>query len=114
MKLVWYLNNSLGRPKKKKIVSRQRAYYGVTVAAASLTGLPTKTMQISTSLSLASIIDRPATDLRSLLLHPAAQRHLGTEWRVTVARRQNHDRRADLYPSVKVDDVLVSEADTTR
>ncbi|HMA72217.1 MAG TPA: aminotransferase [Xanthobacteraceae bacterium] len=41
MKLVWYLNNSLGRPKKKKIVSRERAYHGVTVAAASLTGLPT-------------------------------------------------------------------------
>jgi len=40
MKLVWYMNNGLGRPKKKKIVSRQRAYHGVTVAAASLTGLP--------------------------------------------------------------------------
>ena len=40
VKLVWYMNNSLGRPKKKKIVSRQRAYHGVTVAAASLTGLP--------------------------------------------------------------------------
>ena len=34
------MNNALGRPKKKKIVSRQRAYHGVTVAAASLTGLP--------------------------------------------------------------------------
>ncbi len=40
MKLVWYMNNALGRPRKKKIVSRQRAYHGVTVAAASLTGLP--------------------------------------------------------------------------
>jgi 4-aminobutyrate--pyruvate transaminase len=39
MKLVWYMNNALGRPKKKKIVSRQRAYHGVTIAAASLTGL---------------------------------------------------------------------------
>jgi 4-aminobutyrate--pyruvate transaminase len=39
MKLVWYMNNGLGRPKKKKIVSRQRAYHGVTVAAASLTAL---------------------------------------------------------------------------
>ncbi len=39
MKLVWYMNNGLGRPGKKKIVSRQRAYHGVTVAAASLTGL---------------------------------------------------------------------------
>jgi len=41
MKLVWYMNNALGRPKKKKILSRQRAYHGVTIAAASLTGLPT-------------------------------------------------------------------------
>ncbi|WP_340149319.1 aspartate aminotransferase family protein [uncultured Sneathiella sp.] len=40
VKLVWYYNNSLGRPKKKKIISRQKAYHGVTVAAASLTGLP--------------------------------------------------------------------------
>src|SRR5215467_7117101 len=41
MKLVWYMNNALGRPRKKKIMSRQRAYHGVTIAAASLTGLPT-------------------------------------------------------------------------
>jgi 4-aminobutyrate---pyruvate transaminase len=40
VKLVWYLNNALGRPKKKKIISRIKAYHGVTVAAASLTGLP--------------------------------------------------------------------------
>ena len=40
IKLVWYMNNALGRPRKKKIVSRQRAYHGVTIASASLTGLP--------------------------------------------------------------------------
>jgi 4-aminobutyrate---pyruvate transaminase len=40
VKLVWYLNNALGRPKKKKIVSRIKAYHGVTLVAASLTGLP--------------------------------------------------------------------------
>jgi len=39
IKLVWYLNNALGRPRKKKIISRRKAYHGVTVAAASLTGL---------------------------------------------------------------------------
>jgi 4-aminobutyrate---pyruvate transaminase len=39
IKLVWYVNNALGRPQKKKIISRQRAYHGVTVATASLTGL---------------------------------------------------------------------------
>ncbi len=40
VKLVWYLNNALGRPRKKKIVSRMKAYHGTTVVAASLTGLP--------------------------------------------------------------------------
>ena len=40
VKLIWYYNNALGRPEKKKIISRQRAYHGVTVATASLTGLP--------------------------------------------------------------------------
>jgi 4-aminobutyrate--pyruvate transaminase len=40
IKLVWYYNNALGRPRKKKIISRQRAYHGVGVASASLTGLP--------------------------------------------------------------------------
>jgi 4-aminobutyrate--pyruvate transaminase len=39
VKMVWYYNNALGRPEKKKIISRQKGYHGVTVAAASLTGL---------------------------------------------------------------------------
>ncbi len=39
VKLVWYYNNILGRPEKKKIIARQGAYHGITVAAASLTGL---------------------------------------------------------------------------
>ncbi len=39
IKLVWYMNNVLGRPEKKKIISRRGGYHGVTVAAASLTGL---------------------------------------------------------------------------
>ena len=30
VKLVWYLNNALDRPKKKKIISRIKAYHGVT------------------------------------------------------------------------------------
>ena len=31
VKLVWYYNNVLGRPEKKKIISRHRGYHGVTV-----------------------------------------------------------------------------------
>lgn len=40
IKLVWLYNNILGRPEKKKIISRLRGYHGVTIASASLTGLP--------------------------------------------------------------------------
>lgn len=40
IKLIWYYNNALGRTEKKKIISRRKAYHGVTVATASLTGLP--------------------------------------------------------------------------
>jgi 4-aminobutyrate--pyruvate transaminase len=40
IKLVWYCNNALERPLKKKFISRQRGYHGVSIASASLTGLP--------------------------------------------------------------------------
>ncbi|MBL8674189.1 MAG: aspartate aminotransferase family protein [Rhodospirillales bacterium] len=40
IKMIWYMNNALDRPAKKKIISRIKGYHGVTVAAASLTGLP--------------------------------------------------------------------------
>ena len=40
IKMIWYYNNALGRPEKKKIISRQRAYHGVSIASGSLTGLP--------------------------------------------------------------------------
>lgn len=39
VKLAWYYNNALGRPRKKKIIAQMKAYHGVTIAAASLTGL---------------------------------------------------------------------------
>jgi len=40
IKMVWYYNNARGRHRKKKIIARMKGYHGVTVAAASLTGLP--------------------------------------------------------------------------
>ena len=39
LKLVWYVNNVLGRPEKKKIISRWRGYHGSGVMTGSLTGL---------------------------------------------------------------------------
>ena len=40
VKMAWYYNNARGRREKKKIISRQKAYHGVTIVSASLTGLP--------------------------------------------------------------------------
>lgn len=39
IKLIWYYNNILGRPQKKKIISRWRGYHGSGVMTGSLTGL---------------------------------------------------------------------------
>ena len=39
IKLIWYYNNILGRPEKKKIISRWRGYHGSGVMTGSLTGL---------------------------------------------------------------------------
>ncbi|MCC6247297.1 MAG: aminotransferase class III-fold pyridoxal phosphate-dependent enzyme [Rubrivivax sp.] len=39
-KLVRMYNNARGRPLKKKILARVKGYHGVTVAAASMSGLP--------------------------------------------------------------------------
>ncbi len=40
VRMIWYYNNALGRPAKKKIVSRRRAFHGSTCVSGSLTGLP--------------------------------------------------------------------------
>ena len=40
VKIVWYYNNVLGRPNKKKIISRDRGYHGSGIVTGSLTGLP--------------------------------------------------------------------------
>ena len=39
VKLVRFYNNARGRPNKKKIISRVKGYHGVTLAAASLSGI---------------------------------------------------------------------------
>ena len=39
IKLLWYYNNILGRPSKKKIISRHRGYHGSGLMTGSLTGL---------------------------------------------------------------------------
>jgi len=39
VKIVWYYQNVRGKPKKKKIIARERGYHGVTIVSGSLTGL---------------------------------------------------------------------------
>ncbi len=39
VKIIWYINNARGRTEKKKIIAREKAYHGVTLMTASLTGL---------------------------------------------------------------------------
>jgi adenosylmethionine-8-amino-7-oxononanoate aminotransferase len=40
IKLLRYYHQAIGKPERRKIIARDRSYHGVTVAAASLTGLP--------------------------------------------------------------------------
>jgi adenosylmethionine-8-amino-7-oxononanoate aminotransferase len=40
IKMIRYWSNVAGRPEKRKIIARERAYHGVTIAAGSLTSTP--------------------------------------------------------------------------
>jgi putrescine aminotransferase len=54
MKMIWYRSNALGQPARKKIISRKRGYHGVTIASASLTGLPNN--HLSFDLPIANVL----------------------------------------------------------
>ena len=59
IKFAWYAANARGTPKKKKIIARQKAYHGVTLAAASLTGLPNNHKSFDLPLDFARHTDCP-------------------------------------------------------
>src|SRR5690606_27963027 len=40
VKLIRYYHNAIGKPEKKKIIGRLKGYHRITMAAASLTGIP--------------------------------------------------------------------------
>ncbi|KIC07346.1 aminotransferase [Leisingera sp. ANG-M1] len=40
VKIIWYYHNAIGKPQKKKIITRLKSYHGTGVIGASLTGLP--------------------------------------------------------------------------
>ena len=59
VKMVWYYHNAIGKPGKKKILARHKAYHGVTVAAASLSGLPTNHRDFDLPIDRISHVDCP-------------------------------------------------------
>jgi 4-aminobutyrate--pyruvate transaminase len=59
IKLFWYANNARGEAKRKKIISRVKAYHGVTIAAASLTNLPANHRSFDLPLDFVRFADCP-------------------------------------------------------
>lgn len=59
IKLAWYYNNAIGRPQKKKIISRVKGYHGVTIASASLTGLPVFHTEFDLPMSMVRHVETP-------------------------------------------------------
>ncbi len=59
VKFVWYYNNALGRPQKKKIISRASGYHGVTVICTSLSAIPVLQNSFDAPLDLFKQISTP-------------------------------------------------------
>ncbi|HXC56813.1 MAG TPA: aminotransferase [Rhizomicrobium sp.] len=59
IKLYWYAANARGQSRKKKIISRTKAYHGVTLAAASLTGLANNHKSFDLPFDFARFADCP-------------------------------------------------------
>jgi 4-aminobutyrate--pyruvate transaminase len=93
IKLVWYMNNALGRPKKKKIVSRLKAYHGVTIGAASLTGLPNN--HIDFDLPIPNIL------------------HTGCPHHYRFARDEESEEQFSARLAAELEDMIVNEGPDT-
>jgi hypothetical protein len=95
VKLVWYVNNVLGRPEKRKIISRWRGYHGSGLITGSLTGL--KLFHDKFGLPMAEVIHteapyyfrRPGRDERGRVHRPLRGRAGGAD----RARGRRHHRR---------------------
>ncbi|MCZ2134841.1 MAG: aminotransferase class III-fold pyridoxal phosphate-dependent enzyme [Burkholderiales bacterium] len=87
VKLVRYYHNAIGKPRKKKIIARTRGYHGVTLASASLSGIPSMHERFDLPMegvlrtacphhygyahdgeSEAAFVDRLASELEALIL----------------------------------------------
>ncbi|TPQ49020.1 aspartate aminotransferase family protein [Prosthecomicrobium hirschii] len=59
IKIIWYYNNALGRPQKKKIIGRVRGYHGNTVASVSVSGQPHMHADFDAPLAMFKHTDNP-------------------------------------------------------
>lgn len=59
VKMVWFYNNAIGRPEKKKFIGRIKGYHGITIAAGSLTGLPANHKGFDLPLDFARHVSTP-------------------------------------------------------
>jgi len=59
VKFVWYYNNALGRPEKKKFIAREGGYHGITIASGSLTGLQVNQKGFDLPLPFVRHVSRP-------------------------------------------------------
>lgn len=55
-KMLRYYFNAIGKPEKRKIITRERAYHGVTVASGSLTSLPVNLIDFDAPLDALHIL----------------------------------------------------------
>ncbi|WP_282094580.1 aminotransferase [Epibacterium ulvae] len=55
-KMLRYYFNAIGKPEKRKIITRERGYHGVTVAAGSLTSLPANLAHFDAPLEALNIL----------------------------------------------------------
>ena len=91
VKMIWYYNNALGRPQKKKIISRQKAYHGVTIVSGSLTGMPNFHRDFDLPLPFVRHVGLP----EPLALRPARRDRGGVRDAARRgAGRDDHGRRA--------------------
>ncbi len=59
VKMLWYYNICRGKPEKRKIISRDYAYHGVSVASGSLSGIPMVHQNFGIPLDFARHVSRP-------------------------------------------------------
>ncbi len=93
IKLVRMYNNLLGRPAKKKIISRWRGYHGVSLGAASLSGLP----------SMHKAFDLPLPEIR----------HIRAPYRLWEADADETDEQFSARLAQELEALIIQEGPET-